>query len=99
MSEDCLSGILNPTSAVKSLPRSEVEVGVGMVLLSDSLSESRSVARGVPSASSSALTTEIECFLIDRLLFSIEDVSESLELPFKSTLEESLSCTYSDSET
>jgi len=99
MSEDCLSGIFNPKSTAESLPKSEVEVEVGIVLLSDSLSESKSVARGVPSASSSALTTEIECFLIDRLLFSIEEVSELLEPPFKSTLEESLSRMDGDSET
>lgn len=37
-------------------------------LLSDSVSDSRSVAKGVPSASSRALTTEIECFLVDLFL-------------------------------
>jgi len=92
MSEDCLTGIRSPPPSAKSLPKSEVEAEVGMVLLSDSLSESRSVATGVPRASSSALTTEIECFLIDFLLFSCAGASESLKPPFNPTCEEFFSC-------
>jgi hypothetical protein len=83
MSEDRLCGIRRVTSAklTESVPSSEVEVEVGIVLLSDSLSESKSVATGVPRASSSALTTEIECFLVDLLLLSFADDPESSETP------------------
>jgi hypothetical protein len=94
MSEGRLLGIHNAPSA-ESAPRSEVEldvgIDVGIVLLSDSVSESKSVATGVPRASSSAFTTEMECFLIDLLLLTIAGAPGSSETP--ANFELSFSCT------
>jgi hypothetical protein len=63
-----------------------------MVLLSDSSSESKSVATGVPRASSSIFTTEIECFLIDRLFFSLAGVTELSEPPLDFGIRRLFSC-------
>lgn len=45
---------------------------------------------GVPRASSRAFTTEMECFLVDRLLLSIEEAPESSEPPLDIDLDASL---------
>ena len=93
MSEDVLRGIHSATSTrlTESFPNSEQVVEVGTVLLSDSSSESRSVATGVPRASSSIFTTEMECFLVDLLLFSLMAVTELSEPPLDLGVERSFS--------
>jgi hypothetical protein len=100
ISEEPLRGMCSVSSPkyTESVPRSEVDAEVGMVLLSDSLSESKSDATGVPRASSSAFTTEIECFRIDFLFFSLVEVPVS-PVPFAPGFKLFFSCTWGKHET
>lgn len=83
LSEEIRRGGLT-ISKSPELPEPPPVSDIGTVFLSESLpeSESKSSPRSVPSASSSAFTTEIECFRLDLLLFGCDTIPNPSEPPF-----------------